>query len=79
MRKVTSSELHKDSKKDKRAKIDAKVKEKLGDYIKFTPKSKAPDFVPYHDDVEVDPLHIPDTNDLIDYNGIPLYEKPFTD
>lgn len=44
----------------------------------FPSKPKAPDFIPYDDDVEPDPLHIPDSNDHVDDNGISLYEKPIT-
>ena len=79
MRKLTSSELHNDSEKAKRKQIDEKIKARLGDSMSFPPKLKAPDFIPYHDDVEPDPLHIPDNNDPVDVNGIPLYEKPITD
>ena len=76
MRKLTSSEITSESEKIKRACIDMKIRAALVDSMTFPPKLKAPDFIPYHDDVEPDPLHIPDNNDPVDDNGIALYEKP---
>ncbi len=79
LRTLTPTELHKDSEKEKRTLIDIKIKAILGDSMSFPPKPKAPDCIPYHDEVEPDPLNIPDNNDPVDDNGIPLYEKPITD
>ena len=47
--------------------------------MSFPPKPKAADFVPYHDEVEPDPLQLPKTYDPVDSNGIALYEKSITD
>ena len=73
MRKLTSFELHDESEKDKRNKIDFKIKATLGDSMSFPPKSKAADFIPYHDEDEPDPLQLPDNNDPVDDNCTPLY------
>ena len=79
MRKLTYSELHDETEKAKRHKVDVKIKATLGDSMSFPPKPKAADFVPYHDEVEPDPLQLPENNDPVDANGIDLYEKPITD
>ena len=79
MRKLTLSELHNESEKAKRHMIDRKITAKLGDSMSFPPKPKAPDFIPYHDEDEPDPLHITDNNDPVDTNGVALYEIPITD
>ncbi len=79
MYKLNISELNNESEKSKRIKIDAHIKAKLGDSMPFPPKSKAPDFIPYHAEDEPDPLQIPDHNDPVDDNGVPLYEQPITD
>ena len=47
--------------------------------MSLPPKEKAPDSIPYRDEDEPDPLHIPDNNDLVDDNGNSFYEKPITD
>ena len=79
LHKITSSELYNDSEKDMKNKIDDKIKDKLGDSRLSPSKPKAPDFIPYHDEVEPDPLHVPDNIDPVNDNGIPFYEKPITD
>ena len=79
MRKLTISELNNESEKSKRVNINAKIRAKLGDSMSFPTKPKAPDFIPYHDEDEPDPLQIPEHNDPVDDNGVPLYEQPITD
>ena len=79
LRKLTPSELHSESEKVKRNKFNEIIKAKLGDSMSFPSKPKAPDFIPYHDEDEPDPLQLPDINDPVDDNGIALYEKPITD
>ena len=79
MRKLTISELNNESEKLKRVQINAQIKAKLGDSMSFPPKLKASDFIPYHDEDELDPLQIPGYNDPVDNNGVPLHEKPITD
>ena len=56
LRKLTSSELHNETEKAKRYIIDEKIKATLGNSMSFSPKPKAPDFIPYHDEVETYPL-----------------------
>ena len=77
--KLTYSDLHDETEKTKRNTIDLKIKATLGDSMSFPSKPKAADFIPYHDEVEPDPLQLPNNNDPFDDNGIALYEKPITD
>ena len=63
---------------DKWAKSDGNIKAWLGDSIFFQPKYKAPDSIPYHNEVELYSFHTQNDNDHITDNGIPLYEKPIT-
>lgn len=79
MRKLTSFELTNESEEIKRAKIDMKNRASLVNSMTFPSKPKTTDFVPYHDDVEPDPLYIPDNIEPVDENGIALCEKPITD
>ena len=79
LRKLTSSELHNETEKAKRHKIDEKIKATFGDSISFSPKPKAPDFIPHYDEVELDPLQLTENNDPVDCNGIAIYEKLITD
>ena len=60
MRNLASSEFHNDSEKNKTAKIDKYIKVKLGDLISFPSKPKTPNSISYHNEVDPDPLHIPD-------------------
>ena len=46
--------------------------------MSFLSKPKAPDFTPYIDEVEPDSLQIPENNDPVDDDGVPLYEKLIT-
>lgn len=80
MRKFTSSVLHYDLEKNKRAKDDAHIsKANIGNSMLFPTKPKAPESIPYHNEIKPDTLYIPDNNDYVDDNGIPLYEKLITD
>ena len=79
MRKLTCSELHDESEKGKRIKIDFKIKATFGDSILFPFKTNVPDFIPHHDEVESDPLQIPEHNDSIGENEIALYDNPIID
>ena len=78
LRKLTSSELHNDSEKIKRAKIDEIIKKKLGDSMMFSPDTTSPHFIHYHDKDEPDPFHILTDNDQVDENAL-IYEKAITD
>ena len=47
-------------------------KTKIGDSLLFPSKNKSPGFIPYHDNVESYTLCIPDNEDHVDDNDIPL-------
>ena len=79
MHKVNSSKLYDESEKVKRIKIGFKIKATFWDSMSFSPKPKAPDLIPYHDEVESDPLQISEQNDSIGENEIALYDNPIID
>ena len=79
MRKLTCSELHDESEKVGRIKIEFKIKATFGYSISFSPKPKVPDFIPHNDEVESESLQILEHNDSVDDNGIALYDSIITD
>ena len=52
--------------------ISSYHKAKIGDSLLFSFKNKFLDSIPYHDNVESFTLCIPDIEDDVDDNGIPL-------
>ena len=52
--------------------ISSYHKAKIGDSLLFPSKNKSPGFIPYHDNVESYTLCIPDNEDHVDDNDIPL-------
>ena len=79
IRKLSVSELHSESEKNKRRIFEELIRSKLGDSMAFPPKPPSSPYVPYSDGVEPNSLQLPDDNDPVDADGTSVFEKPITD
>ena len=79
LRKLTKAEIHSEVEKRKRTIFDDIILKKLGDSIRNPEQPIDGDFVPYADEVDPDPVQLPDDNDPISTDGTSVFEKPITD
>ena len=79
LRKLNKAEIHSETEKRKRAIFDDIILKKLGDSVRKPEKPIRGNFVPYADEVDPDPVQLPDDNDPIDTDGTSVFEKPITD
>ena len=79
LRRLRPDEIHSESEKSKRSIFTSIIKQKLGDSMTKPPKPLAPDHVPYSDECDPDPIHLPDDNDPVLPDGTAAFEKPITD